>query len=133
MIHQSFGDLIGEWHIQATRDVDGRELRLLEGPVARELLSLARQVGPLRVGLGADGYVLAGSHRHRPGYQAGHPGDQDVASRRVRGGHADEQARGRHDAVVCAQDGGAQPTDSLRTVALAMSSRHTSSPRGRAV
>jgi ABC-type transporter Mla maintaining outer membrane lipid asymmetry ATPase subunit MlaF len=46
LIHQSFGDLIGEWHIQATRDVDGRELRLLEGPVARELLSLARQVGP---------------------------------------------------------------------------------------
>ena len=95
MSHQSFGDLIGEWRIQATLDVDRRELRLLEGPVTSELRTLARQVGLFCVGLRADRYVLTGSHRHRAGYQAGHPGNQDVASRRVRGGHADDQARGR--------------------------------------
>ena len=126
MRHQSLGDLFGQRRVQAALDVDRCELRVLVGVVRGELRALARQVGLLGVGLRADRYVLAGSHRHRPGDQAGDAGDQDLASRGVRGGDTHDQARGRYDAVVRAQHGGAQPADPLGTVSLAMPPGHAS-------
>lgn len=46
------------------------------------------------------------------------PGDEDTAWFGVGGGHADDQARGRNDAIVGAEDGGSQPADARDEMAL---------------
>src|SRR5262249_41732169 len=85
-------------------DVDLREpckfgLRLLG-----ELSMLARAVGLLGIGLGADRHVFASNHRHRTGDEAGDSGDHHLMAR-TRSGRGNHAARPHCFAV--------QPTVSL--------------------
>ncbi len=93
-------------------DVDAHELAMLAGVVGLELLAFAREVRAARC-------RLASSPRRtrprpstsRPRPAPAMPAISNVAVARVRRGDADEQARRRHDAVVGAEHGGAQPAD----------------------
>ena len=74
--HQLSGNLRGKVAIEATLDVDARQLRELRGGILPQLFALAAQIGFLGVGLRADRHVLAGGHRHGPSYQSRDAGDQ---------------------------------------------------------
>ena len=65
----------------------------------------------LGVALGADRDVLAGAHAERARGQRGDAGDHDGAAVVGRAGDAHHDAGGRHDAVVGAEHGGAQPVE----------------------
>ena len=67
----------------------------------------------LGVGLRADRDVLARGHRHRARDQPGDAGDQHRCARPLGRGDAEDQARGRDDAVVGAEHRGAQPADAV--------------------
>ena len=83
-----------------------------------------RQFGLFGVGLRLDRYVLPGGHRHCPRDQTGDPRDHDVAVRRLGRGHPQHQTRGRHDAVVRAQDRRPEPADASGAVSFPMVSCH---------
>ena len=113
------GDLMRQFRLQAAADVDCVSSSRSER-ARLEFLLFPRQVGVLGIGLGTDRDIFAGGHRHRARHQARRcrstscsPG---VGGRR----HADHQARGRDDAVVGAQDRGAQPPNSRNVVDLRM-------------
>jgi hypothetical protein len=55
------------------------------------------------------------------------PGDQHLAARGSRRGNANDQAGGGDDAVVRAQNGGAQPADAFRAVTFEMTGAHCGS------
>ena len=101
--HELVRHLQGEVVIEAASDVDSREFLPLRGWVLFEFASLPCEVGLLGVRLGTDRYVLAGSHRHRPGDQTGCTGDEDLPGGRRGGGDADDQAGRGDEAVVGAE------------------------------
>ncbi len=109
--HQLAGDLIGQLGRQASTGVDGGQLGPLGVGIGGQLAPFAGQVGPLGVGLGAHGDILAGRHGEGAGHQAGQGGEQDRPAGGLGRGHADDQAAGRDQAVIGAQDRGAQPAD----------------------
>src|SRR5882672_1425867 len=86
-----------------------------------QLLALPSQIGAFGIRLRAHRYILAGRHRHGAGDQACDAGDQDRLGARPRGGHAQDEARGGDDAVVCAEDGRAEPADPLCPMSFNMS------------
>ena len=97
--HQLFGDAVGKLRVQS-----------------------ARQVGPLGVGLRADGHVLARRHRHRTRDETRDTRQQHLVWRRVRRSNADDEARRRHDAVVSPEHGGPQPADAVGTMGFGVTS-----------
>ena len=114
---QLLGHLVRQAGLEAAAHVDGGELAQLGGGLELQLLALLRQVGLLGIGLRMDRDVFAGGHRHGAGRQAGDAGQEQAALRGVGRRHADQQARGRDDAVVGAEDGGAEPADAVGAVA----------------
>jgi hypothetical protein len=68
--------------------------------------------------LRADGHVFARGHGHRASDETGHPGDQNAPARGLGGGDPDDQAGGGENAIIGAQNSGAQPADSLDRVTL---------------
>jgi hypothetical protein len=122
--HQLYGDLPGKFGIEPAIDVDRRQFLVLVVDIRRELPALAIEVRLFGIRLGADRHILARGHGHGAGNQTGDSGHQYCAVGRVRGGHAHHQARRRHDAVIRAQHGGAQPAYVLSTVPLTMENWH---------
>ena len=118
--HELPGHLVGECRIEPALDVDARQLAPLAGRVAQQFGLLAGAVGLLGVGLRMDRDELAGGHRHRPGDQRRHAGQQDRAVVGARDADAEHEARSRHDAVVRAEHGRAQPADAVAKVAFGM-------------
>ena len=93
-----------------------------------ELDGLACDVGVLGVALGGHRGVFAGSHRQRAGHDGRHPRNDERVAVAARRGHADEQARSRTDAVLRAEDRGAEPADAIGAMRFGMeSSRHGNS------
>ena len=82
-----------------------------------------REIGLLGVGLRADGDILARRHRHRARDQRGCARDQHVARLRARRCDADDQARGRDDAVIGAEHRGPQPADAAGMVVFGMDAK----------
>src|SRR6478736_2582768 len=93
----------------------GQLLELALG-VLVQLLALERQERPLRVTLGADRDVLAGSHRHGTRGQGGDAREDDRGLVGGRTRDADDDAGGRHDAVVGAEDAGPEPVEARADV-----------------
>ena len=115
-------DLVGEVGLESAVDVDLRQAprarrraRLASSPRSRS--RSARSVSACEL----HRHVLAGRHRHGARHQAGDAGDQRCPLRRARRRHAEHQARRRDDAVVRAEDGGAQPADARHVVAFGLS------------
>ena len=122
--HQLLRDLGGEVRRQPAFDVDRRQLLPLGLRLRGELAALAREVGLLGVRLRAHRHVLAGGHRQCAGDEPGDARDQQRGPLRRGRRDADHQARDRDDAVVGAEDGGAQPADVVCAVSLAMLAGH---------
>ena len=108
-----------------TLDVDLGKLIKLELGILAQLLAFAREIGLLGVGLRADGHILAGSHRHSAGHQSRDPRNQDIVLRRGCRGDADDQARGRDNAIVGPQHRGSQPPDAADEVVLRVQTKTT--------
>ena len=122
--HELLGHLFRELGSRPAAHVDAHELAVLAGVVGLELLPLARQVGLLAVGLRA-----APRRTRRPpstSRRPPRPRCRPSASCVTRVGRrdADEQARRRHDAVVRAEHGGAQPADALQSMPFSMPGSH---------
>ncbi len=127
---QLLGDLARQRRVEPALHVDaGQFVQLILG-LGGEFGSLAGEVGFLRVLLRADGDVLAGGHGHRAGHQPGHAGNQYLRAPGAGRGDADDEAGRRHDAVIGAQHGGAQPADALGAVFFAVGSWHGWDPLG---
>ncbi len=130
---QLLGHASGERPIEATTFVDLGELIELVLRVTVELARLLFNVGELGVALRAHRAVFACGHGQRSGDDRCAPGHEHLRPARARRGHPDEEARGRHDAVLCPEDSGAQPADPVAAVGFTVgTARHGSSmTRGR--
>jgi hypothetical protein len=100
----------------STPDVDPRELFALVLRILLQLARLAVQIRLLGVPLRAHRYVLTRRHRHRTGGKPRHARGQNASARGLGRCHAEHEARGRHDAVVGAQHGCAQPVHAIGAV-----------------
>jgi hypothetical protein len=92
VFHQLGGDARGQRLVEPALHVDGRQLGVLLLGIRGQFPTLAREVGAFRVGLRADRHVLAGSHRHRAGDEAGDAGNQDDLGTRARRRDAQDEA-----------------------------------------
>uniref|UniRef100_K3Z911 Uncharacterized protein n=1 Tax=Setaria italica TaxID=4555 RepID=K3Z911_SETIT len=91
--------------------LDGARERLL---LLAAALAVAIELSQLDVALGADGDELADGHAAGARQEAREAGDDHGARVRLHGAHAQHQRRRRHQPVVGAQHGGAQPVGALR-------------------
>jgi len=114
--------------------VDPGQLRPLADRVAHELAPLEGEVGTLGVRLRADRDVLPGGHRGRAGHEARDAGRHNRGAARVGSGNTNDDGRDRDDAVVCAEDGGAQPAGAMAEVSFPTTRRahHGFDPTGQA-
>ena len=103
---------------EAAADVDCGELAVFRLRIVREFAPLPREVGALAVGLRADGDVLARRHGHGARDEAGEPGGQHGGAVGAGGRDSDQEAGGRDDPVIRAQDGSAKPARTVRPVPL---------------
>ena len=112
MAGQQFGDLSGQTFGQAFPAIHFRQF--VERFVGRFLqrLALSRHVRFRHVALRTDRDEFAGGHGGRSGDQSGQSGDQQGSAVAAGGGHPDDQAGRREDAVVDAQHGCPQPVRS---------------------
>ena len=116
--HQLLGHLPRQRAIDTALDVDRGKLIKLKCRVVAQLLALAREIRPFGVGLRAHRHIFAGGHRHGASHQPRDTRDQDSVLRRRRLGNADDQARGRDNAVVGPEHCGSQPPDAGDEVGL---------------
>jgi hypothetical protein len=73
----------------------------------------------LGIGLGTDGDVFAGSHRHCARREAGNARHDNCAMRRTGGSYADNKAGGGDNPIVGTQNGRTRPAYMLGAMALA--------------
>jgi len=109
--HQLIRYLTRELAGQTTADVNAGKLVVLGRAVLAQFLPLAFEVSVFGIGLRTYRHVFACGHGHRTGDQTGDARDQDLVPRRRGRRHADNQAGGRHDAIVGSQHGGSQPAN----------------------
>ena len=101
---QLLRDLLRQVPLEAALDIDVDELGHLELRVLLQLAAFDLDVRLFDVALRADRDVLAGGHGQRPGGQPRDAGDHHRAAGHRGRRDADDQAGGRDDAVVRAQD-----------------------------
>ena len=104
MSHQLIRNLLRQRRIKSALFVDRRQFRNLACGICREFFFFEAEVGLFGIRLRTDGHVFTSRHGHRPGDQPGDPCDQNVVARRLGRRDAEDQARGRDDAVVSAQN-----------------------------
>lgn len=83
---------------------------------ALSLRSLTTNPYLLRVPLRRNGNVLPDSHRQSAGHKPGDAGEHERAQALGAAADAEHQRRGRHEAVVGAEDGGAEPGGAVGVV-----------------
>ncbi len=119
--HELVRHLPCQFRRQSPLHVDPGQLRLLRlGLRGSELAALAREVGLLGIGLGADGDVLAGRHGEGTRREAGDRRQQYGGAGRLGRRDADDEAAGGDEAIVGAEHGGAQPADVFAAVTFTM-------------
>ncbi|MCY1560395.1 hypothetical protein D9M68_975250 [compost metagenome] len=105
---------------QSPRDINAGQLTLLSGGVERKFGTFTLKIGRFGVGLRVDRDILPRGHRHRPGHQTGDTRHENAVLAGMRGGDADHQAGGGHNAVVGPQHSRTQPADAVCTVTFNM-------------
>ena len=95
------------------RRVTGKSapIPLLESRLLLQFRALASEIGLFGVGLRADRHELAGRHRHRAREKARQHRRTERSSAGIRRCDADDQARGRNNAIIRAEHSCAQPAD----------------------
>ena len=116
--HQLLGNLPRNSLIHATLDVDFGKLIELKFRILAQFLALSREIRLFGIGLRTDRHILAGGHRHGASHQSCDTRDQDGVWRRSRRGNADDQARGRENAVIGPENRCSQPADAVDEVVL---------------
>ena len=123
---QLLGDLARQLRLDAAMHVDAGELAQLGGRLLLELLlSFDRSAFSASACEWTETYSPAAIDIAPPTRPAT-PASSEAAVRRAGGRDADQQARGRDDAVVRAEDRGAKPADAVGPVAfeVATGARH---------
>jgi len=87
-------------------DINVRQLIELKFWIILQFLAFARKIRLFGIRLRTDGHILASGHRHGASHQPCDAHNQDIVLRRRRGGDANDQARGRNNAVVGPEDPG---------------------------
>ncbi len=123
--HELLGDLFGERGVESAGDIDVGQFAMLAGVIGGEFGAFHFEFSLFGVGLGVDGDVLAGGHGHGAGDQAGDSRDHDIGVGGVGGGNAQDEAGGREDAVIGAENGGAEPADASDAVLFDLSAAHS--------
>ncbi len=123
-------DLLRKHTVQPATDIDIDEFVALAMRIGRELVLFEFAFGLLGVRLRTHRHILACGHRQRASDKAGDTCNQHAAARSLGTGYADNEARGRQNAIVGAEHGRTQPADAIVLVALAMAPRgEVSMPR----
>ena len=107
------GDLASKFGVESPRDIDGGQFGMFGFAIGGEFLAFPLEVGIFRIGLGTDGNIFPCGHGHRARDQAGHTGDEHTVAGGFGGGHTEDQAGRGNDAVVGAEDGGAEPPNAV--------------------
>jgi len=105
------GDLLGEWTVEPALLVDLGQFFELEFGIGREFEGFLGDIGFFGVALRANRHIFARRHRHGARDQPRGAGHENRRARCARSGDPGDQAGGRHDPVVGAEDRGAQPTN----------------------
>ena len=87
---QPVGDGFRRRPVHAAPLVNPDELFAFEFGLLLELPGLAREIRTLRIGLRAYGHIFTRRHRHGPGEERGHAGDQDAGAAGIGSGDADD-------------------------------------------
>lgn len=119
---EPFGDFAREFGLEPALLIDVGQLPELAGWVAGELVLLALDVGIFGVTLRADREVFSRRHRQRARHETREPGDDGRVCGRRSCNDSKDEARGRHYAIVGAQNRRTQPRTAFTSVAFAMSS-----------
>ena len=119
------GNLSRKGLIDTALYVDFGKLIEFKLGIVAQLLAFACEIRLFRVGLRADGHILAGGHRHGARNQTRDTRDQDSALRRRRRGDADDQAGGRNDAIVGPKHCGPQPPNAVDKVVFRVQAKPT--------
>ena len=126
--HELKRDLPSEFGFHAASDIDLCQFLSFELWIFRKLPPLAREIGLLSVGLGADRNILSCRHGHGTSHEAGKTGNQNIAFCGSCCGHTKDQARGRDDPIVSSEYGCAQPADPLDEMCLPVKGVHRGCP-----
>lgn len=118
--HQLLHHRPRESGLEAAPDVDAGKLVFFGRALRRQLRSLLREIGAFGVRLRADRDVFARGHRQRTGHEPCDARDQDFRAAGTGGGNANDEACGRHDPVVRAENRRAQPANPFSAMPFAM-------------
>src|SRR5260370_6527328 len=116
MRHELGGNLPRKIHIESSPYIDFSQFAALADEVDIEFGALLCQSRGFGVRLRIHGNVFSRRHRHRAGDHCCGAAEQDSGVRGVRSGNAQDQTGSRDDAVVRAQNAGAQPANPAQTV-----------------
>ena len=123
--HQLLSHLPRQRLVDTSLDVDFGKFIEFKPSILAQFLAFPCKIGLLGIRLRTYGNIFASRHRHCSGHQSRNTCDQDVVSRCSRRGNADNQTRGRNDAVICPENGGSQPSNPIDEMAFGMRAKAT--------
>ena len=112
------GDFAGKGGFKAAGNVNHGEFFEFAFGVRGEFTPLFVQVGVLGIGLRLNRDVLAGGHGKCARHHARDAGEHHAALSDTARGDANHEAGNRHDAIIRAEDGRAEPADMVGAVDL---------------
>ena len=123
--HQLLSHLPRQRLVDTSLDVDFGKFIEFKPWILAQFLAFPCKIGLLGIRLRTYGNIFASRHRHCSGHQSRNTCDQDVVSRCSRRGNADNQTRGRNDAVICPENGGSQPSNPIDEMAFGVRAKAT--------
>ena len=115
---------MGELGVQPAPHVNGCQLGQFTRAIGGQLVSLARDVGLLGIGLRTHRHIFARRHRHGASDQTSHAGYQNGTLAGAGSRYAQDQTGGGDNAVIGTQHGGAQPAYVLGPVVFRLNAGH---------
>ena len=130
MRHHLLGHARSCLPVDSSRLINSRQFLLLAFRLLLQFNALASEISIFRISLGADRDILSGRHGHCSGEEGGNACEQHARSRCLGRRDPDDEARRRHDAVICAKDRRPKPTDTCAGVSfrVTVQSTHRGAP-----